>query len=421
MAESDKPTYEELAAENARLKAEVHDQPKRAARGGRTGQGWKALGLGLLIALGCVGLVVANLGLWANRNLVSQDGYQRIATEIIKQPPVQATLVKAANTEFTSRVDVPAVVKDVLPERAAFLAGPISDQILNGVQAGLQKIVSGPKFQQVWVNVNSRAHARMVSTLENYQGNGQIDLQDVYKYLGQQLAGTPLAAVANTSLPPKFGSITVIDASWLPAVQQAYRTITWAPVVGITLAVVAFAVALWWSGRRRRTLIALTVAGALSMVVASVAVRVVRELRLDQYHDTTYRAGAEAVWQVVLTPLFTQTQLWVAVLAIVLVGAWVTGPYRAAQSLRRGFSGAAERTAQATGNLGANSPAVQWLRKRRRAVEWVLLGLDLAVLAFLTPLTLAIVMWAVAILVALVALLEILTSSKQKVAAGDGN
>jgi hypothetical protein len=372
----------------------------------------------VLIALGCIGLVVANLGLWTNRNLVSQDGYERIASEIIKQPPVQATLVKAAKTEFTSRVDVPAVVKDVLPERAAFLAGPISDQIINGVQAGLQKIVSGPKFQQVWVNVNSRAHARMVNALENYQGNGQIDLQDVYKYLGQQLSGTPLAAVSNTSLPPKFGNITVIDLAWLPVVQRAYRAITWAPVVGITLAVVTFAVALWWSDRRRRTLIALTVTAALGLVVGSVAVRVVRELRLDQYHDSTYRSGAEAVWQVVLAPLFTQTQLWVTVLAIVLVGAWVTGPYRAAQSLRRSLSRVAERTAQATGNLGANSPAVQWLRKRRRVVEWVLLGLDLAVLAFLTPLTLAIVLWAVAALVALVALLEILTSGSRSKSVG---
>jgi hypothetical protein len=412
MAESN-PSYEELVAEVARLKAQLarSESGVKGARQ-RVQSRWKSLGMGVLIGIGCIALVVANLALWAQRNLVSQDGYVKAATQVIKQPQVQAALVKAGHDQFMSSVDVPAVVQQVLPEKAAFLAGPITTQVENGVQQVLQHIVSGQRFQTVWVNVNSRAHERVVHTLATYQGNGQIDLEDVYKYLGAQLANTPLAAVANTSLPAKFGSITVIDASWLPAAQQAYHALNLAVPLGFIVALICLAGALWWSSRRRRTLITMSIAIAISLVVAGVAVRVVRELRLDQYHDSTYRAAAEAVWGVVLTPLFTQTRVWLAIAVLVLVGAWVTGPYRAAAGLRAVLSRGAESLYTFTGNFGANSPAVQWLRKRRRTVEWTLLGLDLLVLAFLTPLTLSVVLWAVVGLLVLLALVEILTSGR---------
>ncbi len=416
METESKPSYEELEAEVARLRAQDTARPAKAGR-----HLWRSFGIGLLIVLGCVGLVAADLSLWANRTVMSTDGFMKVVGPLPQQPPVQAALVKAANDGLTSNVDIPAAVKDALPEKAAFLAGPIADQIASAIQRVLTKVVSSPRFEDVWSNVASRAHTRVINVVANYQGDGQVDLQDAYKYLGAQLADTPLAAVANTSLPDKYGSIELISARWVPAAHQAYETVRWAVPVGFALVLACLGGAIMWSRRRRRTLMQISVAAALSVMLTAVVLRVAREVRLGQIQDPTYHAAAASVWHAFLVPMFTQTGVWLVIIGLVLVGAWITGPYRAAVGTRARLGRGSGNVYRALGSFGAGSPAVGWLRRRRRTVEWLLVGLTIVVLMFLTPLTFAIVGWSVVILVAAVVVVEILSSGNGAGVAVRGN
>jgi hypothetical protein len=142
-----------------------------------------------------------------------------------------------------------------------------------------------------------------------------------------------------------------------------------------------------------------------------VSFRVTREVALGKIPNPDNRAAALTVWQAFLRPLFEQTAVWIALALVVLVVAWLTGPYASAVWVRRNWRKAAGATYRVTGSLGAGTPAVAWLRSRRWVVEWALVGLTVVTLMFLTPLTLAIVAWAVVILVVLIALVEIVISS----------
>jgi hypothetical protein len=280
--------------------------------------------------------------------------------------------------------------------------------------------VASPKFHDVWVNVNARTHERFTEVLTNYQGDGTINLQDVYAYLGAQLADTPLKGLVNTSLPPKYGSITVVDAQWMPVAHNVWIWLGWLVPLSLLVGILSLAGALLWSPRRRRTLIQASVAVGLSLIVAAVAMRVARDVRLGQIHDSTYHAASNTVWHALLSPLFTQTVVWLVVVVLILLGAWLTGPYRAAVRVRGSLSRFASSVSKASGNLGAETPAIAWLDRNLRTVEVVLLVLDVVVLMFLTPLTVAIVGWSVLILIILVALAEILASGARANADVEG-
>jgi hypothetical protein len=302
-------------------------------------------------------------------------------------------------------------VQAALPDRAAFLAGPIASAVTGGLHTALTRTAQSPQFADVWKGVNSRVHQQFMNLVTKYQGDGQISISDVYQQLASRLQDTRLAVLASKPLPPKIGNIQILDAQWLPVAHNVVVTLSWAVPVGALVALLGFAVAVWWSPRRRRTLLAVALSAAFTLGVVNIAIRLVQQIRQSHIPDPTYRAAAQAVNAAVIGPLITQTRVWLVLALVVAVAAWITGPFAAAHSLRAWLGRASAATMHATGDLGAGTPAVRWLRRRRRLVEFALVALAVVVLMFLTPLTIAIITWTAAILIVLVVLVEIITST----------
>ena len=90
MAASDKPSYEELEAQLAELRAQVAapgPMPKVQRHAGRS------IGIGLLLAIACLSLVAADLALWADRTIVSQQGYVAATSNLIQVHAIQTAIV----------------------------------------------------------------------------------------------------------------------------------------------------------------------------------------------------------------------------------------------------------------------------------------------------------------------------------------
>src|SRR5258706_1480026 len=94
-----KPTYEELEAQVAKLSAQLseRDEPKRSG-----GVAWRRIGVGALILGGALSLAAADFALWANRNLVSTDGYVRLAGPFAPDSAGAAALVEATDDQIKS-------------------------------------------------------------------------------------------------------------------------------------------------------------------------------------------------------------------------------------------------------------------------------------------------------------------------------
>ena len=309
----DKPTYEELEAENTRLKGRmaVHDEAGSATPNVRV---WPRVGRGVLILLGCLSLLAVDLGLWANRNLINNEGYVAAVAPLAKDPAVQTAVVKATEQQIDANTDISTTVQNALPDKAAFLAGPITTGVNNAIHSFLAKAVDSPKFADAWTTVNDRAHSRIINYVSKYEGNGQITVADAYSSLSDRLAGTKLGSVvANKPLPPKLGNIQLIDASWLPIAHTAAVAVQWSVPVGILIAIIGFGAAIWWSPRRRKTLIVVALTLAFTLGLANIIVRLIQQVRENNIADPTYRAAAHSVSQAVLGPFIVQTRVWIVV------------------------------------------------------------------------------------------------------------
>jgi hypothetical protein len=253
------------------------------------------------------------------------------------------------------------------------------------------------------VEINRRAHTRVVDVLEGDTANVQIENGEVVMNLVPVLNGVlaeigeaspeifgrtvdlptvtvddiPEDAVAKVEdalgrdLPDDFGQFTVFDAQRLEAVQDAVSLFERLVVAAVVLAVVLIALALWVSPHRRRTLLQLVVGIALGVVL-------VRRLGLrleDDVVDLAKPENRDAVAVVVgafVDRLLDATAWILAAAAVVAVVALVTGPYRWAETLRRRTVALTEAIAAAVGGAVTRRPdeaTVAWIVGHREMLQ----------------------------------------------------
>jgi hypothetical protein len=164
------------------------------------------------------------------------------------------------------------------------------------------------------------------------------------------------------SLPDDSGKWVVYEAA---KVAQLQRAVTFLDRLGWLLpllSLVAFAVALWVSLWRRRTLLYSGIGLAITMLLSLLVFRLVRQDVLDQIVNGMYRAAAEAIWGIVLSGLFTQTIFLLVVGLIIAVGAWLAGPHPRAVATRGtvgDFLGNSPEEAQADPDAAASNAVTE--------------------------------------------------------------
>jgi hypothetical protein len=322
-----------LLAENARLKRIITKSGTKLAKSPR--HLLRKLGVVVLLALSVALLTVGNLFFWTGNTIVKQDRFVAATQPIVKDPVVQnAMALYTANSIFNS-VDVQSATESVLPPRADFLAPQLTNQLKSFTQATLQKVLANPSFQTKWNTALATQHDRLVSFASQYQGDGDISLNNIYQQLSASLGATKLSFLANKQLPPRVGDITVVNATWLPTFHKVVTHIDTWRFLAISLMVISLAAAMWLSAERRRTLYVFSLFSALMMATTLVALHLIKGRIVDSA-DPQYAAGVARVVQIVFHSLVTQTvTLMAAVLAVGAI-AWVSsGPSANAAALKR--------------------------------------------------------------------------------------
>src|SRR5205085_5565656 len=132
------------------------------------------------------------------------------------------------------------------------------------------------KFQTVWAQTNDHAHRQLISGIKQSNGDGIIDLQEVYNRLSENLQGSKLSFLAGKTLPSNAGSIEVIKAPWVPKARTIINNSQWIKPVSLLLVVIFSAIAIWLSRNRRKLIIILGGLFAGGMVVSLIAFRIMR-------------------------------------------------------------------------------------------------------------------------------------------------
>ena len=214
----------ELKAENARLSGELQQvssgavsTPTKPRQRGRWFVSWA------LIVVGSLLVPVSVMSIWINRTITDTDRYVETVAPLIHDKDIQAAIEKRLQEALYKRVDLQAEVQQVLPERAALLAAPITAGLKNLISEIVNRVVTSDKVAQLWVDANRIAQKQVVDVLT--VSNGQkgvvtIDLTATLKEAQQQLTAAGVPFIGNVSVPEvKFD---VLQSDALGKVQTAF-------------------------------------------------------------------------------------------------------------------------------------------------------------------------------------------------------
>jgi hypothetical protein len=402
---------ERLRHERDELQHKVETLEDRPARQGRL----RRILAVVLIVLTVIVFAAGVAGAWARRTVLDTDRYVATVGPLAEDPAVQEYLARTITNQVFLALDVRGRLEAVLAERAeqlVFLAGPITDSVQGFVQDQVNKVVASEQFARLWTEVNRLAQEQAIRVLEGetevvtIQGDKTVlnlvpIANEVLKGVSgvvSELVGRPVTlpevtaqtvpdeAIARieqalgVDLPSDFGTIVIYDSEELAAVQQAVNLFNKAVVLLAILFVAGFAAAIWVSPRKRRTLLQLTTALAVVLVLERrFAIAAANDL-VDSARPEN-QAAARAVVDSFLGSLLRYTGWFLAAALLTLVIALLTGPYPWAVR----FRGWVVDLGRALGGMlkpGERTPATEWIATHRDPVMMGIALLGVLVLLF---------------------------------------
>ena len=351
----------------------------------------------VLVVLFAILLPVTILATWAHRTVANTDAYVATVGPIAASPQVQAALSAEITNEIYAALNPQQTIANALPPKAAKLAGPLSAGAKGYIQDAVNKVLASPKFQQLWVAANRFADTQLISALKGdsealQTTDGHVVL-NLVPLLNEALKGVQadasalvgknvtlpaittstipaadcqkIAAAIGHPLPPTCGQITLFPASSLTGAQHAYRAFNRIVLLLLILTPLAFIAALWASPRRRRTLLQLTIAGMLALIVVRRAMYWL-ESDLTAAAKPANRAALSVITGQVLHGFFDVTLWFLIGGLIVLVVVLLAGPSRWAVATRawaRRAAGSAGQLVSAAGGHASSDATVTWVRR----------------------------------------------------------
>ncbi|MGW8379739.1 hypothetical protein [Streptomyces sp. ODS28] len=407
---------EQLRAEVADLRTRVRSEAQR--------RDWllslrRALAA-VLIALVAVCTVTSVVGLWGARTTLNTDRWVATVAPLPRDPKVNAAVSAYLTDQVFSAVDVERRLKRALPPRAAFLAGPVTDSVHDYMRTSVSRLLKSDSFQDLWRGANRAAHARLVATLENKNGNVRVqgstvtlnllpmtnNLLTALEAQLPQLFGKKLDLPTLTSgelppalhqriekalgvhLPKDFAQITLYDRHQLAQLQDAVLLFKRGLAGLVAGTVVLLGLALWASPHRRRTLLQLGLWLAVTVTALSAVLRAVRDQILGQVPKGVYRDGVREALHHLFAVLRDRADqlLWFGIALAVLM--YAIGPGRLPSAARHGASQGARATGTFAAATGKRLASAAEIRARTRAHADVL-RVGGAVLAALVALLLS--------------------------------
>jgi hypothetical protein len=294
-----------------------------------------------LVVLATLLAFLAILAIWINRQLLETDNWTRTSTQLLERPVIRDQLAARLTDEVFASVDVEAAVADVLPPRAAALAGPAANALRTQVEKTARKALARPGTQQLWADANRGAHEQLLAMLE---GGGQtVSTQegrvvlDLHRLLDQLQQEVGVGGRIRKALPASASQVTLMESRQLAAAQDVAKVLRHLPVVLVVAALALVGVAMLVAPGWRRQAVR---ACGVGFVVAGLAALLVRSVAGDAVVGSLASTAAaepsvQEVWVIGTSMLVDVAVATIAYGVTMLAAAWLAGPTAWAQAVRR--------------------------------------------------------------------------------------
>jgi len=260
-----------------------------------------------LIVLTCFAFIGSVLSVWVNQQLLNTDNFVSAVDPLLKDPGVVDSVSAYVAAKVVEALDVQGRVENALPDRAGFLAAPVTNQVQTFAQARIANLMRTNQFQAAWDKTLSFLHSKVVGILRgdsrylSIQGNAlTIDLtlvvSDALRFLHSQLpdlvqSKLPIPDLSNVTvpaeararlsealgrpLPDNFAEVTIMQSDQLVTAQRTVQLldalVIILPIITLLLLIAAIAV----SPRRRRTILQIGIGLAISMLAVFLLIKLI--------------------------------------------------------------------------------------------------------------------------------------------------
>jgi hypothetical protein len=393
------------------------ESPRRLPR-------WRRALVATLVILSVVLVPLAGLSIWVRNLVLDTDRYVDTVAPLAEHRAITDRVADRLTDRLFEEVNVQQEAQQALPERAQFLAGPLSTGVETFVRDAAQRILASDQFKTVWRNANERAHARVIKALtdegENVSvkdGKVVLNLSAVVDEVVTRLNDRGVTVFDSLAENQKNLEVELFDASQIESARSAVDLLDRLRIVLVVLVFVLLGAALALSGNRRRTLLRWGLGIALAMAVTAGLIALGRSVFLDQAQN---RDAAAAVFDILVRYLRNGIRVIAVLGIIVALAAFLSGPSRLAVRIRagaRGLIGGLGRKADEAG--WEPGPVGVWVAAHKTGLR--IAGVAVALLILLvwdqpSPLTLLVL---ALLLLVYVAAIEFVGRSAESAAASD--
>jgi hypothetical protein len=360
---------------------------------------WRRFLVGFLVVLSVVLLPLAGMSVFVRNLVLDTDNYVDTVAPLAKNEAITDEVADRLTTRLFQRVNVAEEAKEVLPERAAFLAGPISSGVETFVRQAATRVLASDQFAEVWRQANERAHALVVKALTDEgratvkDGDVVLNLSSLIDEVIKRLDERGVTVFDSLTEDQKNLEIKLFDAEQLEQARSGVNLLDRGRIVLVVLVLVSLGLALVLSGNRRRTLIrwGLGVVAAMAVVAALLALGRAVYLNAAEGADLS-RDAAGAAFDTLVRHLRNGIRVLAVLGIFVALGAFLSGPSRAAVRTRQGarslIHGLGRRADDAGWDAG---PVGAWVGAHKMALRIAGVALAFVILFFMSrpgPLTL---------------------------------
>jgi hypothetical protein len=296
-------------------------------KGSHTGRKW---GVGVLIFLGLILLVLANVAFWAYFTLLNTNGWVAAVGPLSKDPAVAGMVSQYVVGELFAQADIQADVAEALPPELQLFAGPMVVGLENVADQAVTALIMSDAFNNVWVAVNRVGHTVVIEVLKGggdrlyfQDGNLTLDFNDLYNFLQDNLG---ISRDLDLIPQAQEGRLVLFSSQQVAVMQEVVSYLTALGLLLPLLTILIFGAAVWVSPWRRQTVMWIGGLMAFAMFISLIVFSGARSSALVSIYDPFLREMGRAIINNLTHGLMVQTIFLLIVGIGLIIGAWQAAP-----------------------------------------------------------------------------------------------
>jgi hypothetical protein len=260
---------------------------------------------------------------WLDTRVLNTDNWVSTVSSLPKDPVVSKALGTYMVANIISQEDATAKIKDALPPKAGFLAGPIYDQLNTRATRLSTRFIASDQFQSIWISANQLAVSRLLDSARagpaadssNQPTKLQLGLQSLRQKL---VTSEKLQAVANkkdnSGISVNLKAKKETFGTFVRLADSLNRVLPF-----VTLAAFLGGIAL--ASRRARAAYVFLASSAIMCLLMLIGVKLLTSSVVGQVKHAEYKAAVTAVTTQLSSNLTRMTiNLLIACIAGIAIG-----------------------------------------------------------------------------------------------------